>query len=602
MSRMLIFLGPLTSLAISPIVSYDPINPIKNLVVSSFAFCLLSLMIRLRGEVKVRVGKTALFFSSLFVFSLLAVMFLSKTALTEQFWGVFGRNNGFLNYFSLAVVFVAVIMIQSKEAYRLILRSLLLAAIPMTIYCIIQILGYDPFSWSAFATFGTLGNVNFLSAFMGLATVATLYFAQEAKSKILKVALVILALTDIAIIWQTDSIQGLMMVLAGSSLLILFWLIKRSKLITVFYLLSLATLTFFIFQSFLNKGPLAKLIYQPSITYRGDYMAAGWNMFLNHPIAGVGLDSYGDWYRAERGIVSTFRTGYGRTSNASHNVYIDMAANGGLLLFGTFVMINVLILSNALRALKLVKLEDKFLVYLLTIWIVFQIQAMVSIAQIGISIWGWLFSGALFGYSRLLLREDLETDSKRVSKTKPRKVTLDAASSVLAFMGFALGFLLAFLQFKVDADYRSSTQRQDLAGMVEVTKNPLASSFLFFNTQYIALTSNNTDIAYEINLRLRSKFPRELAGWFALWNIPNATPEERTLAKQKIMELDPFFFCLEPNYASLMKVKLLELPPSKQRELAFAWGADPKIFLGDSFNISALGEDYLLRRFAEFCS
>jgi len=601
-SRTLIFIGPLVTLVISPIISYDPINSIKNLFVTSFAFSILGLLFRIRKEAFRKIGRFALLSVALFVISMVFVMLMSETQLTEQFYGVFGRNNGFLSYFSLALIFMGTLAVQNKETYRLILRSLQVTAIPMTIYCVIQILGYDPFAWSAFATFGTLGNVNFLSAFMGLAVLSTLYFLRETKSRISRVGLGILATTDIGIIWQTDSIQGLMMVLAGCALLLLFWAIKKSKFIAIPVFLLLSCLTYLVLQSFVNKGPLASLIYQPSITYRGDYMAAGWNIFLKHPLSGVGLDSYGDWYRAERGIVSTFRTGYGRTTNVSHNVYLDMAANGGILLFGSFLLLSLLVFFVGIKALRKTKFEDLLLIALFVIWIVFQFQAMISIAQIGISIWGWLISGSLLGYSKILLKtEDKDNSIKKVAK-RPKKVTLDAASSIFAFVGFALGFTLAFLHFKVDVDYRSYSQKQDLTGMVEVTKNPVATSFFYVNTQYLALRSNYPEVAYEVNSRLRSKFPREIAGWFGLLNMPSATAQEKDLAKLSIKRLDPYFYCLEPNPALLMREKLLALPQAQQRELAFAWGADPMVYNQASFNLSMLGEGFLSQRFNDFCS
>ena len=53
-------------------------------------------------------------------------------------------------------------------------------------------------------------------------------------------------------------------------------------------------------------------------------------MIKNHPWFGVGLDSYGDWYRASRTLAATIRRGPSTVSNAAHNVFIDIGATAGI--------------------------------------------------------------------------------------------------------------------------------------------------------------------------------------------------------------------------------------------------------------------------------
>lgn len=601
-SRLLIIAGPATTLAISPIVSFDPINPVKTLLVSAISFSILALLIRLGKETVQRVGISILVSVLAFLATLLIAMFASQTPLSEQFWGTFGRNNGLLSYFSLLILFLATVFTQSLETYRLILRSLQVTSIPMTVYCLIQIANLDPFSWSAFQAFGTLGNINFLSAFLGLSCLASMHFLFTDKSNSIRVGTIILIIADLGIIWQTGSIQGLMIFSAGIAIWALILTLRKSKFLIAGCSLGLSILLFLVIQAFLNSGPLAKLIYQPSITYRGDYMAAGWNMALGHPLTGVGLDSYGDWYRAERGVLGAFRTGYGRTSNVAHNVYLDMAASGGFPLLITFLILNALVFLVTLRALKATKFQDNLLIIFSVIWVAFQIQSSVSIAQIGVTIWGWLLSGALIGYSRLILKGDSGKVALSRGFARPKKVTLDPASSILSFLGFCLGFTLAFLPFKLDIDYRSYSVRGDLNGMVSVTRNPTASVFFYTNTQFLALKNNYDDIARELNSRLRLKFPRDISGWLNVFAIPSSTPAELELAKQMVRELDPYFYCLEPNSESLISRDIFALPQGMQRELAAAWGVDRSTYEREDFALNELDPVFLSQKFVSFCA
>ena len=66
------------------------------------------------------------------------------------------------------------------------------------------------------------------------------------------------------------------------------------------YTLGVGILGFIALMGALQKGPLTKLIYKTSVSLRGEYWQAGWNMAKEFPLTGVGMDSYGDWYRRAR--------------------------------------------------------------------------------------------------------------------------------------------------------------------------------------------------------------------------------------------------------------------------------------------------------------
>ena len=91
----------------------------------------------------------------------------------SQFWGMFGRNAGVLTYLSLTFLILASAMIQDLKNYVLILRVFLMVSFFETVYAFIQIGKQDPLNWSIFDIFGTLGNANFLSAFLGMSSLVT---------------------------------------------------------------------------------------------------------------------------------------------------------------------------------------------------------------------------------------------------------------------------------------------------------------------------------------------------------------------------------------------------------------------------------------------
>ena len=132
------------------------------------------------------------------------------------------------------------------------------------------------------------------------------------------------------------------MVFAAGSFLLLgiygFSIVKNLAMRTLYFMSGgvLFLLTSF---ALFNKGPLAPLIYQISIQLRGDYMHAGWEMTTLNPFFGVGMDSYGDWYRQARGEITTLRGSAERISNSAHNIFLDISSNGGFPLLISYLAI-----------------------------------------------------------------------------------------------------------------------------------------------------------------------------------------------------------------------------------------------------------------------
>jgi O-antigen ligase len=95
-------------------------------------------------------------------------------------------------------------------------------------------------------------------------------------------------------------------------------------------------------------------------------------MSIGHPFFGVGLDSYGDWYRRERTIEATLRRGPEITSNAAHNVLLDFSSTGGFPLLIIYMILMTLVLISAFKVLKRTSGFDPMFSGLFAIWIAYQ--------------------------------------------------------------------------------------------------------------------------------------------------------------------------------------------------------------------------------------
>ena len=424
--QILLFSGPLITLAVNPWTSYDPIGLPKMLILASFATSLGFLLISRRNEVRAKLPRATLIVFATFVSWLVVSMFFSGAPLQQQLWGSFGRNTGFLTYISLLTILIATAILSSRDYYAGLTKALVGTALPMTAYCLVQMAGKDPIGWSEFATFGTLGNVNFLSAFFGMTSIACLALASHSSFKFSSRSLLAaLGLLDIYIAFSTGSIQGVVIFIAGIFALLairLRYFKGKIKISLIgLYIITLITSVTTGTLGLVNKGPLAQFLYQPSVIFRSDYIHAGWEMTLRKPLFGVGLDSYGDWYRETRGEISTLRTGVNRISNSAHNIFLDVSSNGGLVLGLSFLAIVILAGISALKFLKTQSTFDPYFAALASVWFAYQVQALVSINQIGVGIWGWILSGTLIGYGEISSRVS-DSQKAQILNQKPKAV------------------------------------------------------------------------------------------------------------------------------------------------------------------------------------
>ena len=545
LSKTLLLTAALVTLAVSPGTNYDPISVVKLLALSTCSFALLFLWISQGWKVLNELSRPEKIFISGFLVAMFSTIMFSGAPIAQQMFGSFGRNTGFLAYFSLLSVLVVTSGLRNEDFYRAIPKFMLGVTIPMLAYCGIQIAGLDPVNWSEFATFGTLGNINFLSAFLGLSAVIgfVLSFSKKLERRWRTIALTT-SIISVPVILSTGSIQGFVILVAGLSLAISVGLLKYRKYL-LFIPFSVAALggVLLTVQGLANRGILAKFLYQPSVVFRGDYMHAGWKMTLDHPFFGVGLDSYGDWYRQERGEISTLRTGPERISNSAHNIFLDISSNGGFpLLFFYLALLGLALVSSVKYLRSRPDLDFSFLA-LFSAWFAYQIQAAVSINQLGVGVWGWLFTGALIGYGKINSPsiEDLSNPAKgKSSKKRKSQSQIPAKAAISMIAGSALGFSLAFIPWNADVKYKSVLQKRVIVEMMKSVDTLGSTSFHSELVISAAMSINAFEQAKETSFRLVSKRPRNFFGWKVISLLPNVTEAERSTALAKLRVLDPY--------------------------------------------------------------
>ena len=277
-------------------------------------------------------------------------------------------------------------------------------------------------------------------------------------------------------------------------------------------------------------------------------------MFLDHPLTGVGLNSYGDWYRAARGAQALINPGPNVTTNVAHNVYIDFASNGGIFLLASFTLLFGITLFYSIKALVTIRRFDALLVSTFMVWLVYLIQAFFSIDQLGLAIWGWVLAGALVGISKNILRPNNQnpSESKKTSDpSKKRSIEDNATSAVIPQLVFFWLFVFAvYHAFKVDLDWAKARNTG--------TAGPVAKQLLVWPQDEIRYSSGTLSF---LNSSLETEavgiaedglkiFPRSATLWNMIYVNPKAPIALRNQALDKMRELDP----LNPEVLALKKL------------------------------------------------
>lgn len=529
------------TLAVTPWLSLDPINLPKFLILGTCGFAAIGNLAPYLKRMTNSEARLLAYAVMLFLASLLVVFVFSGAGTWSQVYGAYGRTTGLLAYVGLALMLLAVVFVSNLSFSKRLIWVLIFTGMANAVYGFIQWSGNDPVNWSNpyDPIVGTLGNPNFVSAHLGISGLASLALVLESSRGLLsRLILIVNVGLSLFVISQSSSSQGLLVFALGATLIFYFKFLSTLHVVvrSGYWLLVLAGSVVGTV-GILNKGPLASLLYQDSVTYRGDYWRAGWKMSLDNPLFGVGLDSYGNWYRFARTEAAALRRGPDVTSNSAHNVFLDISSNGGFLLLTTYLLIFGLIFRSAIRVLKKSREFDAIGVGLVSAWFAYVIQSVISINQLGLAIWGWVLGGAIIGYD--LYRD--RPDAPRLSVKKGgRPEQVPAAVVLTGTLGLVIGFIVSLWPLAQDISFRSALESGDGAKIEAAAKQFPRNNYYYIYSAQILQENKIEDKALDLSRLAIASNPRDFAAWKLLVANPKISESERVAAIAKMRELDPF--------------------------------------------------------------
>jgi len=400
-NQILVFCSAIT-LILNPEI-HDPFNSPKFwLLILMAAFLLGHIFVSrkiLFSNIESKI--LALILTIFLVFNLISS--LKTNDLFTAFMGDSLRRNGFITYISLSIVMLTtaiyfrIVSIRRLSFYALITGTLL------TIYGLMQISGVDFIEWNNpyNAIISTVGNPNFAAAIMAI--MAIIIFAPALNSdfsKAIRASSLILTCIIIYTIYLSNARQGLLTFLIGSGVYFIIWSFIKSKKLGYLFATTGIIASIFSILGMLQIGPLTSLLYKGSVTVRGYYWDAGIKMVQSNPIFGVGSDSYGNYFKEFRDVSYPLKYGFGITSSNAHNLPIQIFATLGIFAGVAYLLLLLYIFQLGIKLIKSKQGNDRLLVAsIFSAWLAYHAQSIISIDNIGISIWGWMLGGAIVGLS-----------------------------------------------------------------------------------------------------------------------------------------------------------------------------------------------------------
>ena len=532
----------------------DPVNVTKLFALGGVSLAAFAVVVGF-GLREVWLSSRALIvLAGLFLVASINTIANSSAPLTQNIYGVFGRNTAFLTYVLLIFVALSVVVLRSAKSFSTLIWGLFIAGSINVLYCGWVILFGDFIPWNNpyGNILGTFGNPNFIGAFLGIFAASLVAYSFKSGLHIgLRILAVVIFIISVVEIIDSSAIQGRVVVAAGLAI-VGFYLVRskfKNALFQVGYIVFVSIGGVFALLGALQSGPLAKYIYKTSVSLRGVYWQAGWNMGTDHPFTGVGFDTYGDWYRRARDAQALILPGPNTTTNAAHNVPFDVFAFGGWPLFIPYLGILLLTVIAILKVTVRSRSYDPIFVTLTTAWVCYQLQSIISINQIGLAIWGWLFGGALIAYE-IATRPKNVGDGEKVQPEKGQKARVATkkqpenifSSTLVAGVGAVVGLLIAVPPYSGDAKWRSAIASKNVeqveAALVSSYLNPM-NSYKYANAVQLLEGSKLNDLALKYAKVAVEFNPDHFDSWKLLYYVTNSSPEDKALALENMKRLDP---------------------------------------------------------------
>jgi len=530
-ATMLIFL------IITPWFNKDSMVIPKVIILCLLASFLIPLIIqKLRYLAKTKILKIFLLTIALIIVQMILVIIMSDSPIQQQIFGKMGRGLGFITSLAVLILIVGSAIFANRGNLLFFLRLSIITFTASSLYAIFQSYGLDFVKWETKTNsiFGTLGNPNFQSSAAAIIVIPCILLSgKHLRFILLPISLVLI---NVFVILKTASVQGVVSLIIGLGILAIIYFWYRSPISFVASLIIFAIGMIFSVLAMLNIGPLRSLVigsftfYKASIESRGDFWRAAIDMANEHPVFGVGVDSFGDYYTLFRDSTAANRPNAEFTDNA-HNYFLEYASTGGYLLATLHIFLAMITLYSFIKLIKNSQKFDRKIVSLFIMWIIFQAQSIISPASISLLVINAMSSGLAIGLSVVKGPENLGNNQK--------SQILKDSSLIPSGFFVLIATIIMIPYFNSDRAFLNALNSGNANLLVESTQMFPQSTQKYTIASRLLLESKVYDQSLKV-AKLAIQFnPKNISPWAQIILNPLTTFEEKSKAQSELINLDP---------------------------------------------------------------
>lgn len=536
--------------------AHDPFNTPKLIILLVLSGWLLGHIFNHYRKVYLHITRKEFVFlviPALFMVTQLGALFFTDIFIV----GLIGdtqRRNGFLSYFALTIVLIFC-MISVNYYYALrVLKSAIIVGILLCSYGLMQITGNDFVSWNNpyNSMIATVGNPNFASSLLALISLIALFslFNNEF-SKLYKTVAACLIFVSLYLIVLSQSRQGLLVMLFAILFYFTVLVFINFRNFRIPVIITSLVVTALAILGMLQIGPLSSVLYKSSVTVRGYYWRAAWEMFLDKPLTGIGLDRYGAYFKQFRESGYPLKYGFDITSSNAHNVYLQLFSTGGLFVGLTYFVLLALVFFAGIQNIRRTSgNSQRFNLMFLATWIGFQAQSLISIDNIGISIWGWLIGGCILGVNLNSLGVNKIEINGRDRSIKKNTLSLYQPTISALFLIPILIFSFNLHRIETDtflakayADPANPANKPIVSNYADkVVSNPIADPYYKLLVSLYMVDMGDIESSHKVVSSLHEKDPRNLdyIRWLIEYEKSKKNLDNELEYRELIVNLDPW--------------------------------------------------------------
>lgn len=275
-----------------------------------------------------------------------ATLWSSAPALS--FVGAYERYTGGLMYASYAFLGLAVVRGFADGRAPQLVAWVLVASTGLVLYGLLQMAGLDPVGWEGRfgeSVIAQLGNPDFVSGYLGIVVPLGIWGAVWSDwGRELRMTAGALVAASVAVLIGSGALQGFVAGAIGVGALTVGVIAARAvRPARVGAVAGGAALVALVVVGLgaTGLGPAARLWQVATVRSRTYLWQTAVEMIQAEPLTGVGLSLYGRYYHEFRPLDEAVRRDLGRAADAAHNVLLNLAAGGGLVVALAWVAVAV---------------------------------------------------------------------------------------------------------------------------------------------------------------------------------------------------------------------------------------------------------------------